>query len=122
MGYGEDERGIGVDPITSCRARVVEGGENSRNFRGIPRVYYHQDIMKIAVFIPDSLIHFADAEAKRRGTTRSGFLTQLLEAEKMRVQTKRHIDEHGWDVADDEGGWQAHQRRRMAEEYADDEW
>lgn len=78
--------------------------------------------MKIGVSIPDFLIDFADAEAKRRGTTRSGFLTQLLEAEKMREQTKRYIDEHGWDVAEDEESWRAHQRRRMAEEYADDEW
>jgi hypothetical protein len=46
----------------------------------------------------------------------------LLEAEKIREQTRRYLDSHGWDVADDEESWREYQRRRMAEEYRDDEW
>jgi metal-responsive CopG/Arc/MetJ family transcriptional regulator len=78
--------------------------------------------MKIGVSIPEDLIAFADEEAKRRGLSRSGLLAQLLEREKVREQTRRYIDEHGWDVTEDEEAWHAHQERRMAEEYADDVW
>lgn len=72
--------------------------------------------------MPDDLIAFADQEANRRGTTRSGLLAQLLKAERVREQTRRYIDEHGWDVAEDEGAWREYQRRRTAQEYGDDEW
>jgi metal-responsive CopG/Arc/MetJ family transcriptional regulator len=78
--------------------------------------------MKIGVSLPDHLIEFADETAERRGTTRSGLLAQLLEAELVREQTRRYLDRYGWDIAEDEASWQAYQRRRMAEEYADDEW
>jgi metal-responsive CopG/Arc/MetJ family transcriptional regulator len=78
--------------------------------------------MKIGVSLPDHLIEFADETAERRGTTRSGLLAQLLEAELVREQTRRYLDRYGWDVAEDEASWQEYQRRRMAEEYADDEW
>jgi len=78
--------------------------------------------MKVGVSLPDDLVAFADEEARRRGTTRSGFLVQLLESERLREQVGRYIDRHGWDVAEDEGSWRRHQRRRMREEYADDEW
>jgi len=78
--------------------------------------------MKLGVSLPDDLVAFADAEARRRGTTRSGFLVQLLESERLREQVGRYIDRHGWDVAEDEESWRRHQRRRMREEYADDEW
>jgi metal-responsive CopG/Arc/MetJ family transcriptional regulator len=78
--------------------------------------------MKIGVSLPETLVEFADEEAKRRGTTRSGLLASLLEAEKVREQTRRYLDIHGWDVADDEESWREYQRRRMAEEYRDDEW
>jgi metal-responsive CopG/Arc/MetJ family transcriptional regulator len=78
--------------------------------------------MKIGVSLPAHLIEFADETAERRGTTRSGLLAQLLEAELVREQTRRYLDRYGWDVAEDEASWQAYQRRRMAEEYADDEW
>jgi len=78
--------------------------------------------MKIGVSLPGTLVEFADEEAKRRGTTRSGLLASLLEAEKIREQTRRYLDSHGWDVADDEESWREYQRRRMAEEYRDDEW
>jgi hypothetical protein len=74
------------------------------------------------VSLPDELISFADEEASRRGTTRSGLLAQLLKAERVREQARRYIDAHGWDVAEDEAAWRRHQRRRMAEEYRDDEW
>ena len=67
-------------------------------------------------------MEFADKEAKRRGTTRSGLLASLLEAERIREQTLRYLDRYGWDVADDEESWREYQRRRMAEEYRDDEW
>lgn len=78
--------------------------------------------MKIGVSIPDDLIAFADEEAKRRGLSRSGLLAQLLEREKVREQTRRYIDQYGWDVTEDEEVWRSHQKRRMAEEYADDQW
>jgi metal-responsive CopG/Arc/MetJ family transcriptional regulator len=78
--------------------------------------------MKVGVSLPEDLIDFADREASRRGTTRSGLLTQLLKAERVREQVRRYIDRHGWDVAESESGWRAHQRRRTAEEYGDDQW
>jgi len=76
----------------------------------------------VGVSLPDDLIAFADEEASRRGTTRSGLLVQLLKAELVREQTRRYIDQHGWDVVEDESAWRDHQRSRMAREYADDEW
>ncbi len=78
--------------------------------------------MKIGVSLPENLVEFADDEARRRGTTRSALLASLLEAERIREQTRRYIDQYGWDVADDEEAWREYQRRRMAEEYRDDEW
>ncbi len=78
--------------------------------------------MKIGVSLPEHLIAFADLEAKRRGLSRSGLLAKLLEAEKVREQTRRYIDQYGWDVAENEKSWRTHQKRRMAEEYGDDEW
>jgi len=78
--------------------------------------------MKVGVSLPEDLIAFADEEAGRRGTTRSGLLVQLLSAERVREQTRRYIDRHGWDVADDEAAWRAYQRRRMGQEYGHDEW
>jgi metal-responsive CopG/Arc/MetJ family transcriptional regulator len=78
--------------------------------------------MKVGVSLPDDLIEFADREASRRGTTRSGLLAQLLRAELIRERTRHYIDRHGWDVADDESGWREYQRRRTAQEYGNDEW
>jgi metal-responsive CopG/Arc/MetJ family transcriptional regulator len=78
--------------------------------------------MKIGVSLSDDLLRFAREEASRRGTSRSGLLAQLLRAERVREQARRYIDRYGWDVVDDEERWRRHQRRRMAEEYRDDEW
>jgi metal-responsive CopG/Arc/MetJ family transcriptional regulator len=78
--------------------------------------------MKIGVSLPVDLIEFADAAAKRRGTSRSEVLARLLEAERVRQQTQRYLDKHGWDVVDDDDAWRRYQRRRMAQEYRDDEW
>lgn len=78
--------------------------------------------MKIGVSLPDDLVLFADEAAKRRGTSRSELLARLLEAERVREQTVAYLDRHGWDVVDDEVAWRRYQRRRMAEEYRDDEW
>lgn len=78
--------------------------------------------MKLGVSLPDDLVTFADAEARRRGTTRSGLLAQLLEAERLRDQMGRYIDRHGWDVAANEEAWRRYQQRRMHEDYAGDEW
>ena len=72
--------------------------------------------------LPVDLVAFADEAAKRRRTSRSGLLARLLEAERVRQQTQEYLDHHGWDVVDDETAWRKHQRRRMAEEYRDDEW
>ncbi len=78
--------------------------------------------MKIGVSLPEELVAFADEEALRRRTSRSGLLAQLLQAERVLEQTRKYLDRYGWDVADDEDAWREHQRRRAAEEYRDDEW
>lgn len=78
--------------------------------------------MKLGVSVPKDLVAFADEEAKRRGLSRSELLAHLLEAEKIREQTRRYIDRHGWGVTEDEEAWKAYQKRRMAAEYGDDEW
>ena len=78
--------------------------------------------MKIGVSLPNDLIAFADREAKRRGTSRSGLLAELLRAEQARDQLYAYLDQHGWDVAEDSEAWRDYQRRRMNEEYADDDW
>jgi metal-responsive CopG/Arc/MetJ family transcriptional regulator len=78
--------------------------------------------MKIGVSLPEDLVAFADEAAKRRGTSRSELLARLLEAERVRQQTEEYLNRHGWDVVDDEAAWRRYQRRRMAEEYRDDEW
>jgi metal-responsive CopG/Arc/MetJ family transcriptional regulator len=78
--------------------------------------------MKVGVSLPEDLIAFADDEARRRGTSRSGLLAQLLTVERVREQTRRYLDQHGWDVAEDDAAWRSYQRRRMAEEYGDDDW
>ncbi|HSL84814.1 MAG TPA: hypothetical protein VLF66_18715 [Thermoanaerobaculia bacterium] len=78
--------------------------------------------MKVGVSLPEDLLEFADAEARNRGTTRSGLLAQLLQAERVREQVRRYIDRYGWDVAEDEESWRGYQQRRAAEEYGADEW
>jgi hypothetical protein len=78
--------------------------------------------MKIGVSLPAKLLAFADEEAQRLGTTRSGLLAKLLEAEQLQAQVRRYIDQHGWDVSDDEGRWRQYQQARMAEEYRNDDW
>jgi len=78
--------------------------------------------VKIGVSLPEDLVDFADEAARRRGTSRSGLLADLLQAERVREKTREYLDRHGWDVVDDEAAWRRHQRRRMAEEYRDDEW
>ena len=78
--------------------------------------------MKIGVSLPEDLVAFADEAARRRGTSRSQLLARLLHAERVRQQTQQYLDRHGWDVVDDDAAWRRYQRRRMAEEYRDDEW
>lgn len=78
--------------------------------------------MKLGISLPDELLEFADQEARRRSTSRSGLIADLLEAERIRQQVGRYLDEHGWDVAEDESSWRGYQRRRAAEENADDQW
>lgn len=78
--------------------------------------------MKIGVSLPANLLAFADQEARRLGTTRSGLLARLLAAEQIQAQVRQYIDQHGWDVADDEERWRQYQQARMAEEYRDDDW
>ncbi len=68
--------------------------------------------MKIGVSLPAELVAFADETARRRGTSRSVLLADLLEAERVRQQIQRYLDRHGWDVADDEAAWRKYQRRR----------
>jgi metal-responsive CopG/Arc/MetJ family transcriptional regulator len=78
--------------------------------------------MKIGVSLPEDLVAFADAAAKRRGTSRSELLAHLLASERVRQQAQDYVERHGWDVVDDEAAWRRYQRRRMSEEYRDDEW
>ena len=78
--------------------------------------------MKLGVSLPDDLVTFADKEAERRGTSRSAYLAQLLEADKLRSQVAEYIDRHGWDVSESDDRWRAYQRIRMKEDYADDDW
>lgn len=78
--------------------------------------------MKIGVSLSYDLVSFADSEAQRRGTTRSGLLAELLDEARVRAQTSAYLDAHGWDVAEDENAWRAYQRARMAQEYAEDDW
>lgn len=79
-------------------------------------------VMKLGISLPDELARFADAEAVRRGTSRSGLIAELLEAERLRRQVTAYIDRHGWDIAESTEEWRRYQQRRMSEEYADDEW
>ena len=44
--------------------------------------------MKIGVSLADELVEFADSEAERRGTTRSGLLAELLDEARVRAQTR----------------------------------
>jgi len=78
--------------------------------------------MKIGVSIPDELVVFADQEAVRQQISRSGFLAQLLQAARIRRQTRKYLDQYGWDVVEDEAAWREYQQRRVAKEYGDDEW
>jgi metal-responsive CopG/Arc/MetJ family transcriptional regulator len=78
--------------------------------------------MKIGVSLSKELVQFADQEAERRGLSRSGLLAELLQAERVREQTRQYLDRHGWDIAEDDQAWRQYQRHRMAEEYGDDEW
>ena len=78
--------------------------------------------MKIGVSLPKDLVGFADQAARRRGTSRSELLAHLLQAERVHQQTQEYLDRHGWDVVDDEAAWRRYQRRRMTQEYRNDEW
>lgn len=78
--------------------------------------------MKVGISLPDELVAFADEEARRRLTSRSGLIAALLEAERIRERVRIYLDQHGWDVAEDDAAWRAYQRRRAAEEYGDDQW
>jgi metal-responsive CopG/Arc/MetJ family transcriptional regulator len=78
--------------------------------------------MKVGVSLDEELVRFADEEARRRGTTRSGLLAELLKVERIRRQALEYLGRYGWDVAEDEASWREYQRRRMAAEYAADDW
>jgi hypothetical protein len=90
-------------------------------YQGIPSGII-MGLMKIGVSLPEELVAFADEIASRQGTSRSGLLARLLQDERVRQQTQKYLDRYGWDVVDDEAGWRRYQRRRMAQEYRDDEW
>ena len=47
---------------------------------------------------------------------------RLLEAERIREQTRGYLDRYGWDVCEDDEAWREYQRRRTKEEYGDDDW
>ena len=52
--------------------------------------------MKIGGSLTDDLWSFADQEAKRRGTSRSGLLAQLLSAERVGEQARRYLDRYAY--------------------------
>ncbi len=37
-------------------------------------------------------------------------------------RVRQYLDRYGWDVAEDEESWREYQKRRMAEEYGEEEW
>ena len=78
--------------------------------------------MKLGISLPDDLVAFADEAARRRGTSRSGYLAELIESDRVREQVARYLDRHGWDAAEDAEAWRRYQRRRMQEDYGDDDW
>jgi metal-responsive CopG/Arc/MetJ family transcriptional regulator len=78
--------------------------------------------VKLGVSLPEDLVYFADEAARRRGTTRSAYLAELLAAERLREQVSSYIDRHGWDVAEDDEAWRTYQRQRMQQDYGDDAW
>jgi hypothetical protein len=106
----------GVSPAPGARFTPARRLDRSARRRG------RAAAIKIGVSLPRDLVSFADEEAKRDGTSRSMVLARLLEGERVRRQTRQYLDRHGWDVAQDEAAWRRYQRRRMAEEYRDDEW
>lgn len=72
---------------------------------------YTSRVAKVMVSLPDDLLRDVDAEARRRGTTRSGFLRELAEDERrrrqeLRIQRMREIQAetpsqgHGGNVAE----------------------
>ena len=78
--------------------------------------------MKVGISLPEDLVAFADEEAERRRTSRSGLLAELLEGERVQQRVRAYIDLHGWDLVEDDEAWREYQRRRMSEEYGDDDW
>ena len=87
--------------------------------QGIP---WYDHGMKLGISLPDELVDFADHEADRTGTTRSGFLARLLREEQVRRGVAAYIDRHGWDVAEDEEGWRTYQVERLKADYGSDDW
>ncbi len=115
---GADEA---IPPTLRVRPREpVHRGENSGNTKVYPS-WYHQ-VVKVGVSLPEALIAFADEEAERRGTTRSGLLAALLEQERVRLQAARYFELHGWDVGEEDDAWREYQRASAAREYGGDEW
>jgi hypothetical protein len=45
-----------------------------------------------------------------------------FEAREVQERARQYLDRYGWDVAEDEESWREYQKRRMAEEYGEDEW
>jgi len=58
----------------------------------------------------------------RRGVQPRLVLPNPFEEAQIQAQVRRYIDQHGWDIADDEGRWRQYQQTRMAEEYRADDW
>jgi hypothetical protein len=47
---------------------------------------------------------------------------EVFEGREVLERVRECLDRYGWDVAEDEESWREYQRRRMAEEYGEDEW
>jgi hypothetical protein len=45
-----------------------------------------------------------------------------FEAREVRERVRQYLDRYGWDVFEDEESWREYQKRRMAEEYGEEEW
>jgi len=78
--------------------------------------------MRIAITLSDDLLAYADSEAERRGTTRSGLLSELLAEAKLQGERMAPISQHSWPSVEEEAAWRTYQRARMASEYAEDDW
>ena len=92
--------------------------------RSVRQDFPHDDMMH-ELHLLRACLAVRDGHATLEEVLASDTRTRLMarrEAERVRQQTARYIDRHGWDVTEDEETWRAYQQRRMDQDYRDDEW